>query len=83
MPYRQSERNPALQALIARHGFTKVARALDPSLTRQAVYEWPRVPEKWLAKASRVFRISKHHLRPDLYHVNGIRRAERITLTSP
>jgi hypothetical protein len=80
MPYRpNSTRNSALQALVDKLGYSRIARAIDPALTRQAVYEWPRIPERWLAVAVREFRKSKHALRPDLFYKNGRRREERLT----
>lgn len=82
MPYQNNERNEALKLLVEKYGYQKIARAIDPALTRQAVYEWPRIPERWLSRASRVFRMSKHQLRPDLFHKNGRRREERLTVTA-
>src|ERR1700741_2962020 len=77
MPFKnnpaKTPRDAVLQGVIDQHGISKIARALDPegNLSKQAVYAWPRVPEKWLNKMARIFRRSKHQLRPDIYARNG------------
>lgn len=68
-------RDPVLQEVIDTVGMARLARLIDPSstLTKQAVYAWVKVPERWLGAVARVSRRSKHQLRPDLYARNGRR----------
>lgn len=67
-------RNAALQKLIDMYGVSAIARAIDPkNLTKQAVYAWPRVPERWVELVAKTFHVSCHKLRPDLYARNGKR----------
>jgi hypothetical protein len=62
-----------LQALIDEYGITRLARRLDPTLKKQALYQWPHVPERWVARVAQVTGLSRHKLRPDLFARNGRR----------
>jgi DNA-binding transcriptional regulator YdaS (Cro superfamily) len=65
-PIQRAERDPALeQALNTRMAVTEIAETLG--ISRAAVSQWRRVPEKHLAVVARITRISKRRLRPDLY----------------
>ena len=59
-------RDPMLeQALNTRMAVTQIAETIG--ISRAAVSQWRRVPEKHLAAVARITRISKRRLRPDLY----------------
>jgi DNA-binding transcriptional regulator YdaS (Cro superfamily) len=36
-------------------------------LTRQALYQWKRVPPEWVLKVEKLTGASRHDLRPDIY----------------
>jgi hypothetical protein len=77
MPFKNTPskvpRDAALQEILDNIGIAELARRVDPTLSKQSVYAWPRVPERWLARVAKVTRFSKHQLRPDLYARNGRR----------
>jgi pyruvate kinase len=59
-------RDPGLElALRTRMAVTEIAEALGVS--RAAVSQWRRVPEKHVAVVARMTGISRRVLRPDLY----------------
>jgi len=59
-------REPVLaEALSTRMAVTRIAAAVG--ISRAAVSQWRRVPEKHVAIVARITRISKRRLRPDLY----------------
>jgi pyruvate kinase len=65
-PIHRLERDAALErALRTRMAVTEIAEALGVS--RAAVSQWRRVPEKHLAAVARITGISKRQLRPDLF----------------
>ena len=53
------------EALRTRMAVTQIAETLG--ISRAAVSQWKRVPEKHLPVVARITRISKRRLRPDLY----------------
>jgi pyruvate kinase len=53
------------EALSRRLAVTQIADAIG--ISRAAVSQWQRVPERHLAVVSRLTRISRRRLRPDLY----------------
>jgi pyruvate kinase len=69
MAYRpppRPERDAALElALSPRLAVTEIAEALGVS--RAAVSQWRRVPERHVAVVARITGISKRRLRPDLF----------------
>jgi hypothetical protein len=71
-PY-EVPRDPVLQELIEAHGVQHLARMVDPVLTKQAVYAWPHVPERWVAKVAKATGRTRHQLRPDLFTRTGHR----------
>jgi pyruvate kinase len=69
------ERDPVLgEALRRRMAVTEIAAATG--LSRAAVSQWKRVPERHLAAVAKVTRISKRRLRPDLYPAREPEAAE-------
>ena len=59
-------RDPMLeQALRMRMAVTRIAEATG--ISKAAVSQWRRVPERHLATVAKITRISKRRLRPDLY----------------
>ena len=59
-------RDPILElALRRRLAVTEIADAIG--ISRAAVSQWRRVPERHLAAVAKITRISKRRLRPDLY----------------
>jgi pyruvate kinase len=62
------ERDAGLElALRRRLAVTEIAAALG--ISRAAVSQWTRVPERHLAVVSKITHISRRRLRPDLYPV--------------
>jgi pyruvate kinase len=78
MAYRppcRPERDAALElALSPRLAVTEIAEALGVS--RAAVSQWRRVPERHVAIVARITGISKRRLRPDLFPVRQRMAAE-------
>ena len=69
------EREPVLgEVLRRRMAVTEIAAATG--LSRAAVSQWKRVPERHLAIVAKLTRISKRRLRPDLYLVREREAAE-------
>ena len=65
-PLPPGERDPALElALSPRMAVTEIAEAVG--ISRAAVSQWRRVPEKHLAVVARITGISRRRLRPDLF----------------
>ena len=74
-PLQPGERDAALElALSPRMAVTEIAEALGVS--RAAVSQWRRVPEKHLAIVARLTGISRRRLRPDLYPIRPRQAAE-------
>ena len=74
-PLQPGERDPALAlALRTRMAVTEIAEALGVS--RAAVSQWRRVPEKHLTTVARMTGISRRVLRPDLYPIRPRQAAE-------
>ena len=60
------ERDPILEeAFRQRLAVTEIARAIG--ITRAAVSQWRRVPERHVAAVARLTKIPKRRLRPDLF----------------
>lgn len=57
------------QLVTAVGGGAKLARALN--LTRQAIYQWRRVPAQHVISVERITGIPRFKLRPDLYPEDG------------
>jgi DNA-binding transcriptional regulator YdaS (Cro superfamily) len=58
-------RDPILErAFSTRLAVTQIAEALG--ISRSAVSQWRRVPERHLAAVARITKIPKYQLRPDL-----------------
>lgn len=53
------------RAAVAVGGFGRLAGSLR--ITRQALYQWERVPSARVLEIERVSGVSRHDLRPDLY----------------
>ena len=53
------------EALRTRMAVTQIAETIG--ISRAAVSQWKRVPERHLAVVAKITRISKRRLRPDLY----------------
>jgi pyruvate kinase len=67
------ERDPGLElALSERLAVTKIAEAVG--ITRAAVSQWRRVPERHLRAVARVTGLPMKLLRPDLYEAPPRRR---------
>jgi len=74
-PLPPGERDPALElALSPRMAVTEIAEAVG--ISRAAVSQWRRVPEKHLVVVARITGISKRRLRPDLFPVRQRMAAE-------
>ena len=50
---------------LAAHSGAELARALG--LTRQAIYQWDRVPSKHVLRVEKITGVPRQRLRPDLY----------------
>jgi pyruvate kinase len=69
------ERDAVLElALSERLAVTRIAAAVG--VTRAAVSQWRRVPERHLGAVARITGISRRRLRPDLY--DGPPRRRRL-----
>lgn len=70
-PIQRAERDPILeQALNTRMAVTQIAETIG--ISRAAVSQWRRVPEKHVAAVAKITGISKRRLRPDLYRVREV-----------
>jgi DNA-binding transcriptional regulator YdaS (Cro superfamily) len=68
-------RDPVLaEALSTRMAVTQIAETIG--ISRAAVSQWRRVPERHLAVVAKITRISRRRLRPDLYPVRERETAE-------
>ena len=59
------ERALLRRAIRAAGGYARFAAGLG--ISRQTIYRWKRVPERWISQIERVSGIPRHELRPDLY----------------
>lgn len=86
MPYKHKggQRDAVMTELIEKHGAAELARRIQPNLlTRQAVFLWPRVPERWVERVAEEFGMSCHQIRPDLFARNGKRIYDRTVEPPP
>ena len=66
----------AWEKIRVEHGLkARIARAIGSS--RQAVNQWPYIPEQYVLVVQRVARIPCYKLRPDLYKRESVRPLER------
>ena len=74
-PIHRMERDAALErALRTRMAVTEIAEAIGVS--RAAVSQWRRVPERHLTAVARITGMAKRELRPDLFLSRAQRRCE-------
>lgn len=56
---------PIEKAAVAAGGFPALADRLG--ITRQALYQWQRIPAERVIDIERISGVPRHELRPDLY----------------
>lgn len=61
----KAEETPLTRAALAAGGFPSLAGKLG--VTRQALYQWKRVPAQHVLKIEALTKVPRHELRPDLY----------------
>lgn len=61
----QDVRAATVEAVREAGGGAALGRALG--LTRQAIYQWAKVPPEHVLKVESLTGVSRHRLRPDLY----------------
>ena len=55
----------AIEALKPLGGGAELARRVN--LTRQAIYQWDRIPAELVLTVEKISGVPRHELRPDLY----------------
>ena len=75
MPWNREQDPIVVAAISAAGGSTKLARELSKKapITKVAVRQWRRIPEKWIVEVARHSGFTPHQLRPDIYDRKGRR----------
>lgn len=60
---------PIKRAAVAVGGYPNLARLLN--CTRQAIYQWEKIPADRVIEIERISGVPRHELRPDLYPDEG------------